>query len=49
MRATEETDVGAAIVGTMEVEAMTSMVRREKLARISNDYEEGSGLVGDQL
>jgi hypothetical protein len=44
---------------TMEVEAMTSMVRRERLARILKDYEGGvemskswdkqRGGVGDQL
>jgi hypothetical protein len=46
-------------MGTMEVEAMTSMVRRERLARILKDYEGGVEMskswdeqqaeVGDQL
>jgi hypothetical protein len=33
-------------MGLKEVEIVTSMVRRERLARILKDYERGSGYVG---
>jgi hypothetical protein len=37
----DSTDIKAAIMGTMELEAMTSMAaRRESLVRILKDYEE---------